>query len=392
MKAVQAFCVFFLAGMTGVLGSCTLDNAVTQTITVKIQVEMPEGFNADSKYKGHIVKLGTQTAITDEQGMATFTDVIPDVYDISTSAEITGLEYAEMTGKTTENNNYLIAGGINNQVLTESLTLRLSTLASMKQSLLISKIYYAGTKDHNNKNYQAAQYIELYNNSDEAITIDGLYLGLLETENVPAYLLGKTPEHIYLKQMFCVPEGIGKTVPAGGTVIITNSAIDHRPNNDVDLSGADFEAYSDKANTSPEVPDLDLIYTAFPAITNMNILTSESTLILIKTTEDVAAWEKVYPDGKSKGTQYLKTPVKYVIDGVEAMKNTSTGLPNVTNKRLYPHIDAGYTFINAVNGRNGEVVCRKILRTEGDRVVLQDTNNSSEDFQALKDVQPRKFR
>lgn len=392
MKAIQLIKAFLLVGIIICLGSCTLDNAVTQTLTVRVQVELPKEFGVEYKYKGRTVRLGTQTAVTDENGIATFTQVIPDVYNISTSAEITGIEYAEMTGKTTENNNYLIAGSINNRVVTENILLQLPTLVTKKQSLLISKIYYAGTKDYKNKNYQAAQYIEFYNNSDDAVTIDGMYIGLIETESTPAYMLGKTPDYIYLKQLFRFPIGANKVVPAGSTVVITNSAIDHTANNDVDLSGADFEAYSQKANTSPEVPDLDLMYTAFPAITNMNISTSEAGVVLIKTEEDVTVWEKVYADGKSKGTQYLKTPVKYVIDGVEAMKNTTSGTPNVTNKRLYEHIDAGYTFISAVNGRNGEVVCRKVLREENGRVVLQETNNSSQDFQVLKGILPRQFK
>ena len=34
----------------------------------------------------------------------------------------------------------------------------------VRQSLIFSKIYYSGTKNANNKNYDVDQYIELYNN------------------------------------------------------------------------------------------------------------------------------------------------------------------------------------------------------------------------------------
>ena len=41
--------------------------------------------------------MGKYTAITNEKGIATFEGVIPDLYDISTSCEITAEEYEEMT-------------------------------------------------------------------------------------------------------------------------------------------------------------------------------------------------------------------------------------------------------------------------------------------------------
>ncbi|MGL5546104.1 MAG: DUF4876 domain-containing protein, partial [Tannerellaceae bacterium] len=52
---------------------------------------------------------------------------------------------------------------------------------------------------------------------------------------------------------------------------------------------------------------------------------------------------------------------------------------NALNQKALPAaIDAGYTYCD--NANSGLVVRRKVLRTEGNRTILQDTNNSKEDF------------
>ena len=88
------------------------------------------------------------------------------MYDISTSCEITAEEYEEMTGNDPQNENYVISGSLLKYTVGSSTTIELQTSISAKQSIVISKVYYAGTKDNNNKNYLAGKYIEFFNNSD----------------------------------------------------------------------------------------------------------------------------------------------------------------------------------------------------------------------------------
>lgn len=79
----------FMIGMT----ACSSNDKGTQALTVQVKVAMPDGFKTDAIYAGHEVNLGKYTAITDATGTATFEGVIPDVYNISTSCEITAEEY-----------------------------------------------------------------------------------------------------------------------------------------------------------------------------------------------------------------------------------------------------------------------------------------------------------
>ena len=97
-------------------------------------------------------------------------------------------------------------------------------------------------------------------------------------------------------------------------------------------------------------------------------------VVLFSTDEDVTSWETVYVDGKDKGSKFVKTPVKYIMDGVECLKNKSTGVDK-NSKRLYNYIDAGYQYTEATTGYTGEVVYRKTAKTENGRTILADTNN-----------------
>ena len=96
------------AAVTVIMAACSSDDNATQALTVQVKVSMPEGFKSDILYTGHTVTMGKYTAITNEKGIATFEGVIPDLYDISTSCEITAEEYEEMTGNDPQNENYVI--------------------------------------------------------------------------------------------------------------------------------------------------------------------------------------------------------------------------------------------------------------------------------------------
>ena len=146
---------------------------------------------------GHTVTLtqeggGETTAVTDDNGIAHFTGLIPDVYTLSVSWPLTASEYREATGDNEVNDGAIVAGSSHSQLLTtdtKASPLTLTTQFTITRSLVISKVFYAGMKDVNKKNYLAAQYIELYNQGDEAVDIAGMYLGLVESNASPAYTL-----------------------------------------------------------------------------------------------------------------------------------------------------------------------------------------------------------
>ena len=387
--------------------SCVDYNDATTETSVRIQLQQPEEFTTSADLTGHniIMMQGEKrlSATTDATGMAIFSNLIPDVYDISCSWELTSDEYRQLTGDNQVVSGGTVSGSVNSCLIKEEgQTIQLPTQLSINRDIIIGKIYFAGSKDNNNRPYDAGKYIELYNQSDNEVDVSGLYIGLVEAESTQAYTLQNLHDAyadsvVLMKQIFRIPTDANHKVAAGGTVLIVNSAIDHTPNDTLenDLSNADFEAKdrsSRPVQNNPATPALELIYTMYPSISIMNLVQSGPCgVVIFRTDEDVTTWPTTYPYGKTTGSQWVVAPKRTIIDGVEVLRNKNTGV-DVTSKRLYDDIDAGYTYINATAGRNGEVVYRKTSKhaTDG-HAILMDTNNSCNDFKVSTTIKPREY-
>ena len=86
----------------------------------------------------------------------------------------------------------------------------------------------------------------------------------------------------------------------------------------------------------------------------------------------------------------MKIPTRFIIDAVDILKyNGETGAdPNT--KRLFDFLDAGYAFTETKTGYDGRLVRRKVASTATDgRKILQDTNNSANDFESADNLTPR---
>ena len=386
--------------------SCIDYDDATKEITARIQLAMPVEFINGNDLQGHDIVLmqGSNRLVgtTDADGIATFTGLIPDIYDISCSWEITGDRYQQLTGDQQVISGCTVSGSLNSHLIREEQTIQLSTNLSINRDIIIGKIYFAGSKDNNNRNYLAGKYIELYNQSDNAVDVSGLYIGLVEAESTQAYTLQNLHEQyadsvVLTKQVFRIPTDQPFIVQPGGTVLIVNSATDHTENDDMenDLSGADFEAKDLQGRTqnNPNVPAMELVYTANNMLSYMNLVQNGlCSVIIFRTDEDVTAWPKTYAYSKTSGTMWLLIPTRTIVDAVEVLPNKATGI-DVSTKRLYPLLDAGYTNIEARSGYTGEVVYRRTSDKRGadGHLILVDTNNSSNDFHVSTTIKPRQY-
>ena len=184
----------------------------------------------------------------------------------------------------------------------------------------------------------------------------------------------------------------------GASVLVVNSAINHRNNKapqEYDLSAADYEVKDTQGRTvnNPATPQVELIFTSWPQITVMNLVQGSPISIVIFRTNDIATWTKVYANGKSSGQEYLRMPVSAALDGVDIIKFSPTNGVDLSSKRLYPAIDAGYTNISSASGWNGEVTYRRALPATANqiRIKLQDTNNSASDCATASSLAPGRF-
>lgn len=379
----QIFALLLILSTSLLATSCLSDDDTgSAEISVVVQLAW-EGDTLANALGGRSVTLTntsgrTYTATTTAKGLATF-KVIPDVYSISTAWETASADEVGVI--------YNISGTANNLVISTPTMQTLGVTRSKKASLLVSKIYYAGCKDRNNRNYVAGRYLELYNNSADSINVAGLYIGLVESESAASgvvYPFGQTPDAIYLKQVFRIPTATAHWLAPGHALVIANSAIDHSANNadgyERDLTTADYEAKQINATNNPATPALDLIYTTFPSLTQMNLTQGGLTSVVLFNAPHDHTFTQVYKLGKTSGNRFIQLPTAWVTDAVEVLRYNPTAI-DITEKRLYNHLDAGYTHITAVSGYSGQMVVRQVASTTATgRKILIDTNNSTNDF------------
>lgn len=386
------------------LASCADFNDATEATQVSVQIVQPADFTSATNVGGKTVAmtLGQQRVetTTDANGVATFHDIVPDIYTISTSWTITGDEYRAATGSQEVVTGATVSGAINSQLIKEPTTLQLQTNVSVNRDIVVGKVFYAGSRDNNHRSYIAGKYIELFNQSNDTVDASGLYIGIVEAESTPAYTLDNLHDAfadsvVLLKQVYRIPADANFRVAPGGTVLIVNSAIDHTTNDSLesDLSDADFEVkdVQGRYQNNPAVPAMEVVYNIYNGTSVMNLLQSGPVgVVLFRTDEAVAQWPKTYRYGSTSGNEWLECPVRLITDGFEALRYRTTGI-DVSTKRLYNSIDAGYTYINSTSGWTGEVVYRKTQGTDNGHKILVDTNNSTNDFQVSTTIKPRQY-
>ena len=366
-----------------------------------LEFVMPEGCRNNAFYGGQKVFLkgGVNYEYeTDAFGNVTVDSVVPGIYDIITGMEITGAEYKALLKEPAaveDNARVMVGVSLMNRRIFKAEDLRIDLTATVLKGLLISKVYYAGTRDNMDRTYTTDSYVEVFNNSDEVIHIDGKYLGLAESVSPAAYPAKENPDSIYLRQICQFPgNGTEYPVEPGQSVVIAaKSARNHTESaaTSIDLSGADFEVKVIEGSGNPDVPMLPIISNS-TSIQTLNLLSGgPNAVVLFETDEDVLSWPEVYQRGKTSGERFRRIHKKVVIDGVECLKKPAQTDPDVNTKRLQSEIDAGYAVITSVNGYNHESVERKVSRAEGSRVYLTDTNNSSADFAVCTDPTPRNY-
>ncbi|PWN61932.1 DUF4876 domain-containing protein [Chryseobacterium viscerum] len=374
---------------------------------------------------------------TDANGDLILNAVLPGNYSIQAELQLKQNEYEQQIGEETS---YEIVhfGGFD-----EKVTINANTSSKLVRitsgnlgDLVIKQYYYAGSDNKLGANFRD-QFIEIHNNSDQTIYADGLYLVFLEgniNNNVTTYTLSNgqydwsktagggsaaNTDYVYSNILIKIP-GSGSQYPIlpGKSIIVAQTAINHKkpfddingvgvaiqePDRTVDLSHADFETYMGDYNTSigkkPFAWDIqnimvpDMLVSYWSIASNDLILNVNSMLglgILRATDAEVASWKKVAAPKAPTGTLFLQIPKNYIIDGIDI-----TDKEQKAPKDFPADIDASRTFIvNTVGQAEGTFtglsVIRKTKEIINGRVVLQDTNNSANDFVTIK-ANPRGY-
>ena len=383
------------------LFSCTREEP-SQVKEMKIEFNLPSNFTSEIKYSNKEVILRSQyntyTFTTDANGVLIIPQIIPDEYTINTTWEISGSQYMQLINDNEmveDKAKVLLKATLTNYPLFVSKDFTVDLEKIIMRSLLISKLYFSGTKDNLNRNYRTDSFIEIFNNSDQVVYLDGKYLALTESMSPAAYLAKDNPDYLYARQICKFPgQGNDYSLEPGKSIVVaTRSARDHTASasNSVDLSNADFEVKEIDGTGNPEVKSLPVISSSV-SINFFNLLSNGSNAVFIfETEQNILEWPEVYAPGKTSGERFRKVPINTVIDGVESLQNNATTGPDVNLKRFQDIIDAGFCHINATSGYTNESLERKVIGIDGERIVLKDSNNSTADFVIINGPTPKKY-
>ncbi len=312
------------------------------------------------------------TTVTDSHGVALFNAILPDHYSISASRPLKTEEIWEVLNR---NEMWTLNGDSSNVVLFaesgETLTVTVPLARSRSGSLVISEIYYSGSKPDPIPNYFHDQFLEIYNNSETVQYLDSLII--CDNE----YGFAQDP-YLHAIHAYMFP-GSGTDYPLapGEAVVIAQDAINHAQYNksSIDLTEAEFEYYvKDQGDVNnPESSDMIQIHHKYGIDFLYSVFNDAILLVKVK---------DPYQFGYDNFERLL-IPVTSIIDGVDYRENISL----MDKKRLSPAIDGGLT--GGMPAYTGQSVSRVVDTVAVDgRVILKDSNNSSFDFIISDELTP----
>lgn len=376
-----------------------------------------------------------KTQAADEDGKALFEGLTAGTYNVSVAGK---------SGEATIN-------GVKNGVVVESqkqVTVDVQLVASIPDptpepdpyaGLVIKEVFYSGhsyTYDEFGATLMKDHFIELFNNSDQTIYLDGLYVADVWTpatadfETAPLLSILEDPsldhDYIYANIVVRIP-GSGSEHPLepGKSFLIATNAIDFKSEVEkagneygmpvdaeklshiIDLSVADMETYAvkwmqEQGRTGNDYFDLDN-----PAVSNVENIyyTKNSDFFYLDPTgaapvvfrsEEELNEENIYvysyqPQGSTTPSEIalMKIPAECVIDGADFVNNRESA----RWKRLPAVIDMGFGYIPNDTGSLMNVGQRRKIDEEASakagRCILQDTNNTTNDFEPVDPPTPK---
>lgn len=394
------FSVLLLAAVLALsLSACDLVSSDDEVSTFDLEVEVtyPDDF-AQTEAEGVTVEAtnltedDTQTAETNEAGIAVLEDLIPGQYELSASQELSGEAAETLTGAATT---VQLSATLPPQTLDAAAEVALQLDVATAGTFVFQEVYYTGSETPEGDFYFRDQFVEIYNNTDETLFADGLYLADIHgasgqinpgTEPTP---FQDEQDATYADNVWRIP-GDGTDVPVdpGESLVIAQHGIDHaddpdgNPNSPVNLGDADFEMYTgrDQDVDVADVPNMDRVYFTGGFFSLVTVF--GPALVLFETDDFDALDEVPVPGAPEFVDPVIEIPNDLIIDGFEALLDGESG----DFKRLPLSVDEG--FVTTGDTYTSEST-RRLVQSEVDgRLVLQNTNNTGNDFEVIDTPTP----
>jgi hypothetical protein len=327
----------------------------------------------------------TDERVTDEAGVASFAEVPVGSHAISIERELSPeeREAAAALGAVS----LLVDDRIH--VSAFSPVVEVLVPASLRRSLVISEFHFPVHLAANQVgSYHFGGFIELYNNADTTIYLDGKIIG--QGFEVLLDMPPLQPCNVY-GHVRADPGGIWSIVwerfPGSGTdhplapgeaVVIATDAIDHRPfaPSALDLRIADFEFRGPGDVDNPAVPDM-IPDGLLPHPLNRGLLFAINGVAFVADPVVTETLERITPAPITR--TYARVPVEKLLDVVVFYEVEESPEFPLCQPVSHPSINRGTA--QPAPARSGLSVHRKVLTTLPDgSVVLQHTRTSSSDF------------
>lgn len=258
-------------------------------------------------------------------------------------------------------------------------------------ALVIKEIYFGGCKGYY-ENYQADQYITLYNNSDQTIYLDGLCVGVVDPGNnlESPWMAYTEMKRIPVNDLTWQFPGSGKEYPLapGEETTIATNAVDHTGGefqhaNSVDLSSVDWGFWDvslERQNITAGVKPMTLLANLNPLLVMYALPVNGPTFMVFSLQDSPEEYvldpenREPRPNASNQEKRYLMVPKEWVIDCIECVKDANSP------KRVPNELDNGKCYISG-DRYSGRSIIRKKTGTTDGRTVYQDTNNSAEDIE-----------
>lgn len=333
----------------------------------------------------------TLTAIANGQGQAIFTDLLPGTYGLTAGRTLNASEVAALDGAGLKAD--ALGAGAGVTVAAPSSAVTVSAHFGTRGSLVISEVAHSVIRDPAAGDYFAWQFIEIYNNADTTIYLDGktVFKGLRGWWDIPDPNFGCSYYNtfnydalgIWARFLYRFPGG-GTTYPLapGEVAVLATDAIDHSAivAGGLDLSAVEFEFRGSADVDNPSVPNMLSIGPGDGGIVGNGLFQFENREVLgLAEHVDPAA----LPSAQiaNHATPYARVPGVLVLDVVASRRKFQSDYAVCAESSVHPSFDQqDATLLARYDPNTGQR--RVLLVTPNGRKVLQRTGTSAVDFAA----------
>ena len=420
---MKTFRLFMILLCVTAIASCSSDDGSSVDTTptdLKIMFQLPDGYADDAT----LTDLSLTLTDINTQRKTTFNGNAAEDLSITLKAVPGGYYRIDATGKLNYRNKDLVGKQVDVLAYSEGIILtREAPIAALKlqvtsqpeadpadiayRGFVLGEIFCAGTANRQGNYYYADKYFVIYNNTDHVLYADSLviaesdFLTTMKQEYTPDIM----PTDMAVSAMYMIP-GSGHDVPVqpGGKLLVVDNAVNHtvaNPNS-WDMTKADYEWYDE--STNPQLTDIDN-----PNVPNLERIYSSTLTLWSPHSQGFKSYAlaRMHADRKTFLTDYMYDYTYHLVGqtGEADMTGSAYRLPNswildavnMSVPALFqwivtsPTLDKGYTYCTDFgwdDSRYGKSVRRKVKAMDGTRAILQDTNNSTDDFEPRTKADP----